>query len=133
MRNYALTCATMNEQIGNWPMKLLRNWWKRRILKRLNAKALFARQLSEEDRDWLLALPLDIDPDAALEDRAFRRAHLRMIMRKPASRPDPEKLPAPRRKASPRKIRGSVPRKPKSKPATSPRFAAVRTKKGMAS
>jgi hypothetical protein len=74
MRDYALNCAVMNEQIGFSPARILRNWIRRIKLARMDTKSLEYLKITEEDRQWAIRLPLSTDPFIALEDRAFQKA-----------------------------------------------------------
>jgi hypothetical protein len=71
MRDYALTRATMNGQIGALPVRMVCNWWTKFSLPRQAPT-----DCTQADIEWAKSLPLDIDPLAALEDRLFRRSRL---------------------------------------------------------
>jgi len=90
MRDYVLTCAVMNEQIGFSPVRMLRNWMRRKELARMDAHTLALLNIAEEDRQWAVRLQLDIDPFIAIEDRAFRKTRKQPDLNvSPQREPDP--------------------------------------------
>ncbi len=92
MRDYVLTCAVMNQQIGFSPVRMLRNWIRRKELARMDAHALALLKIDEEDRQWAVRLRLDIDPFVAIEDRAFRKSRKQLGLTGGAQR-EPDPLP----------------------------------------